>query len=111
MGVMFPANRERYMRARKLYQYDRVMRRVLRGCMPISNKDIQRQLAIMALTQRQREVLALVTTGMTRRAIAKQLGISPGTVNRHLREFYQRLHVKNAIEAIVPFLRSLEEQS
>jgi DNA-binding CsgD family transcriptional regulator len=45
------------------------------------------------LTPRQRDVLASAALGRSRRAIAADLGIAPGTVKRHLEDAYRRLGV------------------
>jgi DNA-binding CsgD family transcriptional regulator len=46
-----------------------------------------------ALTDREREVLALVATGETNRQIASLLGISPHTVARHVSNIFDKLGV------------------
>lgn len=53
------------------------------------------------LTNRQREVLALLLEGMSARQIAAQLYISRHTVGNHLAAIYRVLGVHNRAEAIV----------
>ena len=40
------------------------------------------------LTERQHQILSLVREGMTNQQVAHQLGISPGTVRKHLENSY-----------------------
>ncbi len=47
------------------------------------------------LTEREVEVLRLVTQGMTDTQVAEQLVLSPRTVQGHLRSIYQKIHVKS----------------
>jgi len=49
--------------------------------------------SVAALTGREREVLALVASGMTNRGIAENLGISEHTVARHLSNIFDKLGV------------------
>jgi DNA-binding NarL/FixJ family response regulator len=51
------------------------------------------------LTEREREVLALLATGMSNRSIATTLGISEATVKVHLTHIYQALAVGNRTAA------------
>jgi len=51
------------------------------------------------LTPRQREVLALLATGLTNRAIAERLFISEKTVARHLADIYRTLGVSSRAAA------------
>lgn len=51
------------------------------------------------LTEREREVLALVATGRTSRAIADELSISEKTVARHLSNIYAKLGVQSRAAA------------
>jgi DNA-binding NarL/FixJ family response regulator len=51
------------------------------------------------LSTRQREVLELVAQGLPKERIAARLVISPNTVKLHLRLSYERLGVRNRVEA------------
>lgn len=45
------------------------------------------------LTRRQREILRLIAEGLTTKAIAQKLGISPKTVETHRAELMDRLGI------------------
>ncbi|HEY5141913.1 MAG TPA: response regulator transcription factor [Solirubrobacteraceae bacterium] len=51
------------------------------------------------LSDRQREVLDLLAAGLGNSHVADALHISPNTVKFHVRQIYQRLGVKNRVEA------------
>ncbi len=53
----------------------------------------------VVLSVREREVLDLVTAGMSNEEVAKHLVISSNTVKFHLRMIYSRLGVHNRVEA------------
>jgi DNA-binding NarL/FixJ family response regulator len=57
------------------------------------------------LTEREREILELVAEGLTRRAIAERLGISPRTVDYHLNQIFQRLGVSSRAAAVKEAMR------
>jgi two-component system, NarL family, response regulator LiaR len=52
------------------------------------------------LSEREREVLQLLSKGLLYKEIAEQLSISRETVKKHLKNVYQKLHVQNKIEAL-----------
>jgi DNA-binding CsgD family transcriptional regulator len=52
------------------------------------------------LTPRQWEVLRLAAAGHTRAQIARQLGVTEGTVRIHLQNIYARLHVSSRSAAV-----------
>ncbi len=56
------------------------------------------------LTKREREVLVLLTKGYLYKEIAAQLGISFDTVHTHIRNIYEKLHVRSRSEAIAAYL-------
>ncbi|MFF0267062.1 HD domain-containing phosphohydrolase [Kribbella sp. NPDC004536] len=53
------------------------------------------------LTRREQEVLELVAQGLTNRAIANRLGVSPKTINAHLEHTYAKLCVSTRVAAVV----------
>lgn len=60
--------------------------------------------AEIRLTPRQREVMVLLASGLSRREIADELGVSTETVKRHLRLAYGALGVHDRVQAINTFL-------
>ena len=58
-----------------------------------------------ALTSREREVLTLLTRGLTNKHIAQRLCISPRTVSTHLTRIYSKLWVKSRTAAVVKTAR------
>jgi DNA-binding NarL/FixJ family response regulator len=57
------------------------------------------------LTEREREVLALLTRGCTNRQIAEALLITPNTVKKHVDHILQKLNVNNRAAAVAMALR------
>ncbi len=51
------------------------------------------------LTAKEREVLGLVSKGLTNKQIAGTMNISPSTVNVHLDHIYRKLGCSNRVEA------------
>lgn len=58
------------------------------------------------LTPREREILALLSDGITNKLIAVRLGISSETVRTHLDHIYQKLHVQGRTEAVSKYLKA-----
>jgi two-component system response regulator DesR len=52
------------------------------------------------LSERERQVLVLASTGATNREIAAQLNISPHTVKEYASALYRKLEVRNRTEAV-----------
>jgi len=52
-----------------------------------------------ALSEREREVLAMVGEGLANKAIARQLGISEKTVKAHLTSVFRRIEVTDRTQA------------
>lgn len=57
------------------------------------------------VTEREQEILQLLTQGYTYRMIGIQCSISVETVRRHLKNIYQKLHVQCGTEAVAKALR------
>jgi len=57
------------------------------------------------LTEREESILALLVKGQSDKEIAVGLGISPHTVNNHLRRIYEKLQVRSRAEAVAKALK------
>lgn len=55
------------------------------------------------LSNREKQVLALLSKGFLYKEISDQLFISTGTVRQHIHNIYEKLHVQNRMEAINKF--------
>ncbi|TDH26759.1 response regulator transcription factor [Segetibacter sp. 3557_3] len=55
------------------------------------------------LTDRETEVLKLLSTGLQYKEIGNELNVSYETVKKHLKHIYEKLHVQNKVEAINKF--------
>jgi DNA-binding NarL/FixJ family response regulator len=67
--------------------------------------------ALARLTEREREVLALVASGKTNRQVASSLFISEHTVARHLSNLFDKLEVSSRTEAATVAVRLGLERS
>ncbi len=56
--------------------------------------------AQVALSDRETEILELLSEGLSNRLIAERLFISPFTVKRHVENIYQKLQARNRIEML-----------
>jgi DNA-binding NarL/FixJ family response regulator len=61
--------------------------------------------AHLGLTQRESEVLALIVSGRSNRAIAGQLTLSTETIKTHVRGIYRKLDVSDRAAAVATALR------
>lgn len=61
---------------------------------------VARRPAPARLTPREREILALVARGLAGKQVARQLGISPKTVERHKTRIFAKLGVPNQTAAV-----------
>jgi two-component system, NarL family, response regulator DevR len=52
------------------------------------------------LTSREREVLVLLTDGLTLRQIGRQIGISPRTVETHVGKLYRKMGVTSRVQLV-----------
>ena len=84
------------------------VRRVARGgryLPPPLAKSLEMRNANSDLTVREREVLAQLVKGCTNEEIGAALGISVGTVKRHMGEIFSRLEVSDRTQAVITALR------
>jgi DNA-binding NarL/FixJ family response regulator len=57
------------------------------------------------LTPREYQIAMLVARGLSNREVARQLGISTGTVKLHMHHVIRKLGVKSRFEAMTMILR------
>jgi DNA-binding NarL/FixJ family response regulator len=69
--------------------------------MSASTRDEMGAASMVALTQREREVLGLIARGHTSKEIAVKLGISTGTVDTHRVNLMKKLHIRNVAGLVV----------
>ncbi len=53
----------------------------------------------IGLTERESEILSLLSTGMTNRELGTSLYVSENTIKTHLRSLYAKLGVRNRAQA------------
>jgi two-component system nitrate/nitrite response regulator NarL len=58
---------------------------------------------LTTLTERQREVVALVCEGLSNKTMGRRLGVTEGTVKTHLNVIYEKLDVRSRAELIIRF--------
>ena len=90
------------------------IKEVLQGGAPMSAKVARRIVSHFhppgrpaggdTLTARENEILSHLAKGLTCKAVAERIHLSPHTVNNHLRNIYRKLHVQTRTEAVVKFL-------
>ncbi|MGC0789893.1 two-component system response regulator NarL [Pantoea agglomerans] len=67
----------------------------LREAQPAQTRDINQ------LTRRERDILQLISDGMTNKAIARKLAISESTVKVHVKYLLKKMNLKSRLEAAV----------
>lgn len=65
---------------------------------------------LSSLSARERQVLEMVSSGLTNPQIAERLAVTVHAVKFHLASIYRKLHVANRTEAAVTFHRANEAQ-
>ncbi len=76
-----------------------VLARAVQGEAARPESDIERQFG--ELTPREREILCLLAEGQSNKVIARNLGISDGTVKLHVKAILRKLEVHSRVEAAV----------
>jgi DNA-binding NarL/FixJ family response regulator len=56
---------------------------------------------LAALTTREREVLTLITRGLSNAEIAERLQLSPGTIRSHINRIFTKLRLRDRAQAII----------
>lgn len=83
-------------------EHDRALLTLMRPHLQQAYHDAERRRSpVPNLTPRQWDLLHLIARGRTNIQIARQLGLSEGTVRTHLENIYSRLHVSNRTAAVV----------
>ena len=65
-----------------------------------SFQEPEQQPDLPRLSERESQVLELLATGMNRKHVAGQLGISESTVCFHIKNIYEKLNVRNRVEMV-----------
>ena len=79
-----------------------IARKVVTHFQSTSNKTTVND-SLNLLSNREKEILEMLSRGLTFKEIAEKVFISPQTVRKHLYHIYEKLHVSNRIEAINAF--------
>ncbi|MBW4717305.1 response regulator transcription factor [Saccharothrix obliqua] len=68
-----------------------------------------RKVARAQFTEREQNVVDLLTQGMSNRTIARSLDISERTVKNHLNSIFHKLAVADRTQAVIALMRGAEE--
>ena len=61
----------------------------------------KRPLSKIKITKREKEILNLIAEGLAKKQIANKLFITYHTVDSHVKNIYQKLHVKCGVQAVI----------
>lgn len=78
----------------------RELARMLRNILASPERDWLPEVALPDLTPREAEALAAMARGLSNKAIAAELGISPDTVKDYLENVYRKLDVRDRVSAV-----------
>src|SRR5690606_19762505 len=78
----------------------RELARVLRSVLADPERDWMPKVSLPDLTPREGEVLRWLAQGLSNKAIAARLGLSPDTVKDHLENVYRKLEVRDRVSAL-----------
>jgi DNA-binding CsgD family transcriptional regulator len=65
-----------------------------------------RPLPTGGLSDREREILELLTKGLSNKEIGNRIDLSPFTVKNHLARIYAKLRVRSRTAAVIAYLRA-----
>ena len=66
-----------------------------------ANKRTENHARVLLLTAREREIVRLVSSGLSNKLVAHRLGLREGTVKIHLHNVYKKLRIPNRMTLIV----------
>jgi two-component system nitrate/nitrite response regulator NarL len=78
-------------------EFTGVLAKILNGELDISGD----RTTLAGLTPRELEILCHISEGKSNKAIAKELGISDGTVKLHVKSILRKLKVSSRVDAAV----------
>ncbi|HRP47458.1 MAG TPA: response regulator transcription factor, partial [Trueperaceae bacterium] len=78
----------------------RELARMLRNILAAPERDWMPVVALPELTPREAQALAAMARGLSNKAIAAELGISPDTVKDYLENVYRKLDVRDRVSAV-----------
>jgi DNA-binding NarL/FixJ family response regulator len=78
----------------------RELARMLRNILAAPERDWMPEVALPELTPREAQALAGMARGLSNKAIAAELGISPDTVKDYLENVYRKLDVRDRVSAV-----------
>src|SRR6266487_3356126 len=73
---------------------------IARKLVTVFREQDKNAIPVEALSNRENEILQLLSKGLLYKEIADQLSISVSTVRQHIHNIYEKLHVQNRTEAI-----------
>lgn len=77
---------------------------VARRVVQTFQQELPREITEASLSGRETEILLLLSKGYRAKEVADQLGISVHTVTTHVRNIYEKLHVRSRVEAVAKYL-------
>jgi DNA-binding CsgD family transcriptional regulator len=66
----------------------------------VANKRTENRIGDLLLTAREREIVQLVSSGLSNKLVARRLGLREGTVKIHLHNVYRKLRIPNRMTLI-----------
>ena len=75
-------------------------RRLTPSAAPVPFERNQAAIGSLGLSSREVEILEALASGESNKQLARRLGISPNTVKTHVARVYEKLEVRNRVQAI-----------
>jgi DNA-binding NarL/FixJ family response regulator len=76
----------------------------------MANKRAENRSRHVLLTAREREVVRLVSNGLSNKLVAHRLGLREGTVKIHLHNVYRKLRIPNRMTLIATAIRAHNDE-